>query len=225
MDFTIRGAFIASACLGFSISSFVVAAPTPQSAKSPARPAIAGAWQLNRDASDRPGQMSGQPADGARRGGGGGGGGRMGGRGRGGGMGGGMRGRAGGGARGGAEDRTRTMEIVRDAMMASPRLTIVQTDGGVSLTDADGRVLTLAVNGKKEKHVVGSETVEMKAKWDAGQLVIETDAGGGLKIVKTYSVASGESRQLQVLVKAEGSGRGGGRQVRHVYDPMEQQWR
>jgi hypothetical protein len=128
-------------------------------------------------------------------------------------MGGGMRG---GGRRGGGERRGAVVAALRDLMTPTPRLTIAEGDGAVSLTDAEGQVLQLATNGKKEKHVFGSETLETKTKWDGANLVVEISAGG-TRVVRTYAVVLTETtRQLQILTKLARSGND--REIKHVYD-------
>ncbi|HVB38065.1 MAG TPA: hypothetical protein VND92_05975, partial [Vicinamibacterales bacterium] len=143
---------------------------------------IAGAWRLNADLSDKPGQRpgqgqgQGQPGEGGGEGGEGGGGGRFGGgggyggggmgggMGRGGGMGGGRFG--GGGMRGGGgrmdPDQMRArMALMRDIMQPPDRFTLTTSPDtkSVSLTYADGRVFDYTTDGKKEKHQLTDGTV------------------------------------------------------------------
>jgi hypothetical protein len=207
---SVRRAFALAVAIGFSLSAWTIAAPSGQTAQA-TPPAIFGAWQLNSDASDKPPAT--EPAagreGGGRRGG-------FGGRGRGG-MGGGMRG---GGMRGGRSGRGESMAALRDAMRPTPRLTISGAEGSVLLTDADGQVLTLATNGKKEKHVLGTATVATKTKWDGPNLVIDFGGDDGFSIVRTYSIVTAETgRHLQVVTKIGGRG-GNSRTVTHVYDPV-----
>ncbi len=73
----------------------------------------------------------------------------------------------------------------------------------MTFTEADGRTRTYKTDNRKEKHQVTSATVETRARWEEGSLVIETDLGEGLKVTQTYSVGA-DPRQLTVLTKLEG---------------------
>ncbi len=140
----------------------------------------------------------------------------MGGRFGGGGMG-------GGGFRGGQrpdpEAMRARMALMRDIMQPPDRftLTIASDDQGVSMTYADGRVFNYKADGKKEKHQLTDGTVETKTKWDGKKLVMEYDLGGNFKIQRTYEL-SDKTPELVVTTKMEGGRRGGGREMKAVYD-------
>ena len=68
---------------------------------------------------------------------------------------------------------------------------------------ADGRTRTYKTDNRKEKHQATNATVETRARWEEGSLVIETDLGDGLKATQAYSVGA-DPRQLTVLTKLEG---------------------
>jgi hypothetical protein len=189
--------------------------PIAEQAKTEAPPPLAGAWQLNRDLSTAPGSGPGggemrPPGGGRRRGGFGGG--MGGGRGMGG-----RRGGAGGAA--GAEDQMAQMrETMRELMQPAMRLTIVQHDQTVSFTDDEGRACKFVVNGKKEKHQLQAATLETKAQWKDGALIIEWETGRGPKVVRSYRTQP-QSGQLIVETKLEGGRTGDRPPARHVYDP------
>lgn len=109
--------------------------------------------------------------------------------------------------------RSRLSEILE----APARLTIVQADGSIILTDHHGRSQRLTINNRKEKRPADNRMVEVRTKWDDGRLVNETWLGDGTKLTETYSVAS-ERRQLHVAVKLEGSHLPRPVNVRRVYE-------
>ena len=81
-----------------------------------------------------------------------------------------------------------------------PRLTIVQSDTAVTLTDGDGRSQTFAVTNQKQRLSIGGQTIEVRAKWDGDRLVKEMSLREGARIIETYST-TGEPRQLHFLEK------------------------
>ena len=76
-----------------------------------------------------------------------------------------------------------------------------------------------ATNGKKEKHQMDAGVVETTTKWDKGALVLSINAGNGMKVTKSYTMAS-ETRQLVVDIKVEDSRMPRPMPpIRQVYDP------
>jgi hypothetical protein len=175
---------------------------------APNAPKIGGVWKLNAQLSDPP-RIAGQGdgpnpvAEGGRRGGGMMPGGGVGGMGRGGGVPvGGQRGeRPGGGID--PEKLKAARALIEELMTPPAMLTVADTDGSVAFTEADGRTRTYKTDNRKEKHQATNATVETRARWEEGSLVIETDLGNGLKATQTYSVGA-DPRQLTVLTKLEG---------------------
>jgi len=165
-------------------------------------PNLTGAWTLNKDLSDDAAKLleSMQGGDHAGSGGGhtppGGSGGH----------GPGMHGGSGaGGNRGMTPEQMRAMRARMNSVLEAPtKLTIVQADGSVTLTDNDGRSRRLTTNNKKEKRPADNRMVDARTKWDDARLVNETWIDDGLKLTETYSTDS-ERQQLQVMVKLEGS--------------------
>jgi hypothetical protein len=178
-----------------------------------AAPKLGGVWKLNAQLSDAPrtpgqGDDGHRPvADGGRRGGGGGmvPGGGVGGLGRGGSSGvpmGGQRGE--GPGRGIDPEKLKAARALIEELMTPPAMvTIADADGAVTFTEVDGRTRTYKTDNRKEKHQAANATVETRARWEEGSLVIETDLGEGLKATQTYSVGAAP-RQLTVLTKLEG---------------------
>jgi hypothetical protein len=161
-------------------------------------PNLTGAWTLNQDLSDDGAKLIESMQSGDHGGSGGG---------FGGGHGPGMHGGGGaGGNRGGmTPEQMRAMRSRMNYVLeASTKLTIVQADGSVILTDNDGRSLRLTTNNKKENRPVDNRMVDVRTKWDDGRLVNETWLNDGVKLTETYSLTS-ERQQLQIMVKLEGS--------------------
>jgi len=197
-------------------------APAPP-ATAADKPSIAGAWSMNREASDvlppRGDNDSGDRGDGASHRGGGG-------RGYGGGhggFGGGGMGRGGGGMRGerpNPDEVARMRAATRDLMDPPDHLTITQTDSIIVITGADGHTTRLSPDGKKIKDE--NTGIERKTKWDGGKLVSEISGLGPGKATQTFTIDP-ESHQLRITVQMEGrSGRNGNappRTIAHVYDP------
>lgn len=193
-------------------------APAPAAAD---KPSIAGAWTMNKEASDARPARRGEDDSGddrgdrGRRGGYGGGRGGYGGRGGfGGGMGrGGMR-----GERMNPDDVARMREAMRDLVDPSDHLTITQTDSILVITGGDGRTTRLSPDGKKIKD--DNTGVERKTRWDGAKLVSEISGLGSGKATQIFAIDP-ESHQLRITVRIEGRSDRGSNQPRtitHVYD-------
>src|SRR5262245_11227599 len=182
-------------------------------AQAPETGALAGAWTLNRDASDQPvtrGDRGDSDARGRRGGFGGNGGGMR----RGGYRGGGGGGRAGGMDRD-PDEMARLRDAMRDVMNPPDHLTIVQSGALVILTSADGRTTRLSTDGSKIKDE--NTKIERKTKWDGGKLVSEISGLGPGKVTQTFAVDP-EHHQLRIAVQTEGGRQGQARTLTHVYD-------
>jgi hypothetical protein len=71
--------------------------------------------------------------------------------------------------------------------------------------------------GDKVKRDLGDDlTVEAKAEWDDGRLVVRRSVSGGASITETY-MPSADGTKLTVAVEMSG-GPGGGFEFRRVYD-------
>jgi hypothetical protein len=188
-------------------------------------PDLTGAWMLNNDLSDKPGQGRGRDEGGERGrsgrpggGGGGGFGGGMGGGGRGGGGRGGFGDPGGGGGMRNPEEMERMRAAMEVAMHVPARLTIVKVDERLVVTDQDGASFRIPLDGSKDTGAANGVGFETTAKWENSTLRVERKFKGGLKLVEDYAL-SADPRQLTISSKVEG-GRmpGGGRTVKRVYD-------
>lgn len=223
----------ARACIGpvalLVVLGTAASFPRPLVAQT-SNPAIAGAWTLNAELSDKPpappegdgrGRGRGGPDGGGRRGGGGGFGGGFGG-GRGG-----FGGPRGAGPAGNPEDMQRRRDAMRDLFDAPERLTITSTGSMVIVTTGDGRTTRLAPDGSKIKD--DSTGIERKTRWEAGKLVSEISGVIGGRVTETYAVQP-DSGRLEIVLAMQGgdggqNGRGPGPEGRgprrRVYDRKE----
>lgn len=129
----------------------------------------------------------------------------------------------GGGGGGRNPGETKAMqERMHRAMDAPASLAITQTTGSITFADGRGRSQTFTTNDKKQTVPLDDRTVEVRSKWDDGRLIKETSLGDGLKLMETFSLASGH-RQLHVTVKLEGSHLPQAVNVRRVYDLAKSQ--
>jgi hypothetical protein len=178
------------------------AAAPPATSTMPAD--LSGHWELNVQQSERPGQAAGAPGEG--------------GEGRGGyGGGGGGRGGYGGGGRGSGGESETTREQMRQVMQAARTLLIVQHANDLSITDDEGRVVTLKPDGNKVKEQQGGGNLERKTKWDGRSLVTEMKLEGGTKVTQTYTKVD-EGLQLIVSTKVEGGRIPRAMEFKRVYD-------
>jgi hypothetical protein len=185
---------------------------------SPDKAGIVGVWALDKDLSDRPGQLGGRgpegggpmgrPPGGGRGGGGGMGGGR-------GGMGGGMPGGMGGGGRD-RDDMRRAGRMSQDLTMPPEGLTIVQDGPLVMITTNDGRSVKLMSDGKEQERLTGDGAVKSKTRWSGEQLIVEEKIQDGPKVIRTYTVSS-DGRQLMLIIRIEGGDIPGASLVHHVF--------
>lgn len=190
-------------------------------AVQPDRHRFAGNWVLNNEQSDRPIGLNGRgPEEGVDRGGrggrGGGGRGRMGGGRFGGGFGG------GGGRMGGQRPDPEQMEKMREVMtamrQAPRRLVIIEKEDALVLTDEKGDIQRLLPDGQQHKQIFGTVQIDRTTKWKGNDLVTAIDAGGGMKLVQTYTILP-ETKQLSVTGTMENPrARNPGRAITFVYD-------
>ena len=202
----------------FTAVALVVAFGWPQGLRSvqdaqqpPAKPALTGAWTLNKDLSDKAPERSDRSEDGrgGRRGGVGRGGGGMG---RGGFGGGGM-GRGGRGSD--PQEMARMRDAMRDLLEPADRLTIVETESMVILTSSDGRTTRLSLDGKKIKDE--NTNLERRTRSEGGKVVSEISGLGPGKITQTFSVDQ-DTHQLRIVLLLEGGRESQPRTITHLYD-------
>ena len=184
-------------------------------AQAPDRASLAGVWTKTQELSDplptrgERGEARGRGPEGH--------GGRGGRGGFGGGFGGGGFGRGGTGGRPAMpnpEETERLREALRTIMQPGDRLTITQTDSMVVVTDQDGRTTRLSPDGKKIKDE--NTHIERKTRWEAGKLISEISGARPGKITQTFSVDP-ETRQMRIVVQAEGGRNDQQRTITHVY--------
>jgi hypothetical protein len=200
--------FAASAIAAIAV---LTAGPLPATGQpAAARPALAGAWSIDKAQSTAPGSVAmpddeGDPGpSGGRAPVGGGGFGGMGG-GRRGGMGAGRGGPGGGMAR--REENTAARRaLVEELMAMPPKFTIAQDGDKLVFIEPDGVVRTYLANDKAEKHQLQNGTIETKSRWDGGALEMELKPSDGLTIVRRYEVR-GTPRQLEVTTTTNRSPR------------------
>jgi hypothetical protein len=187
-------------------------------------PDLSGRWVLNKGVSDNPRDMMRGGDSGGGRSGGGGGmrSGRRGGFGGGGGGGGGRMGRGGGGGGGMSDEQRARMRQTMDLAFTAPAsLEIASGDSSVTLS-ADGDKLALTTDGRKvhrEPQADGDGAVDIKARWQGNDLIVERSVSGGGKISEDY-MRSVDGKQLYVIVNFDG-GRGRSITFRRIYDPAE----
>ena len=107
------------------------------------------------------------------------------------------------------------------AFTAPASLEIAATDSSVTLS-ADGDKLALTTAGRKvrrEPQADGEGAVDIKARWQGKDLIVERSVSGGGKISEDY-MRSIDGKQLYVIVNFDG-GRGRSITFRRIYDPAE----
>src|SRR6478672_9793348 len=188
------------------------AAPIDQ----PAAPTIAGAWVLNPARTESPAEIGFTPDWARAQGSGGGAEGRSGGGGRGG-------SRSGGGARGApplvresADDSTRVQQLTEEARTPPLRLTIIQKDTAVSITDDQGHVRTFRPDGHLEDLTIGTVALPTTARWDGASLVVLYDVETGRQLRYTYTPLA-DPTLLRVTIRFIERGREGD-EVRLTYE-------
>jgi hypothetical protein len=213
---TIRIVAVAGCAAAAALGSSRVVAQTPA---APA--AVAGQWELNRELTDRPEQIAaairadfGPPAQEQ-------------------GFGGAGEGRYGRGRRqpgeprppqgGSNQEANRQDQDQIDALTARLRypptsLTIAQSGTTVTFTDPQNGSRSVDVNGRKTKTTLGSSEIEVSARYEGPQLVIEENPGKGRTITWTYAVLP-STRQLLVRVAiSRAPGELGAFEIKYVYD-------
>ncbi len=183
-----------------------------------ARQQLVGEWKLNPELSEDPfAKMRQAREEGGGGGGGWGGGGGRGGGGGGWGGGGGHHGGHGGGyghSGGGAQQSGQSGGYARSMMLTASQITVTNIDPEVTVLDPDGQMRRFQADDKEHKDDAGNE---VKAKWDADRLVVETKGERGTTR-ETWSVGA-DPRRLTVLLEIKRSS-GGSVSVKRVFDPV-----
>lgn len=208
-----------------TIAVLLVTAALTVSPDTAQRLEIIGAWTLNHDLSTKPPEGGDRLPEGRPQGAGGRGG--FGGGGRGGG---GFGGRGGGGGMGGATgqmsegDRQKLQATIRRLRDAPERLTITHDGITVAFADGDGRTWKTTADGKKQTMLTGDGEIQIKAKIDGAQLIVEESIGGRGTLIYTYApTEDAGTRRLSVKVKLEGGNSPRPiPEMTRVYDALEQ---
>jgi len=189
-------------------------------AQTPAAAAIAGQWELNRELTDRPEQIAaairadfGPVAQEQRYGA--------------------VEGRYGRGRRqqgeprppqGGSsqepnqQDQEQIEALTARLRYPPTRLTIAQSGATVTFTAPQNDSRSVDVNGRKTKTTLGNSEIEVSARYEGPQLVIEESPGKGRTITWTYAVLP-STRQLLVRVAiSRAPGELGAFEIKFVYD-------
>ena len=214
-----EGAFGAKASRWLAVlpAACMLALLAPASARSQESGNLTGRWVLNRNQSQVDKQIGFNPAwlaAGTRSAGRESGGGEGGGRGR--------RG-SGGGQQGGfnvpresAEDAQRVQQLSAEARLPSPHLTIIDSRGTVTITDADDVSRTFHTDGKDDYLQIRGLPVTAVTARDTGPVVVRYKVEQGRELRYTYTRETG-GPQLTVDVQFVEGGRVADT-VRRVYD-------
>ena len=210
-----------ASCLLFGVVSAAAVALSPRAVRADDKPAgdetavaagqqLVGEWKLNPELSEDPSAKMRQARSEGGHPGGWGGGGWGGGRGgHHGGHGGGYGGSGGEGA-----PRGEGGGPVRSMMLTASQIMVTNIDPEVTILDPEGQIRRFQADDKAYKDDAGTE---VKAKWEAGRLVVETKGERG-STKETWTV-SADPRRLTVLLDIK---RSYGREVtvKRVYDPV-----
>jgi len=186
---------------------------TADEAVAATRQQLVGEWTLNPELSEDPREKMRQARGGGRPEGGAPPGGRGGGGGGWGHHGGGHAGR--GGAGGHAGPPGVAAGPAGSMLLTASRITVTNLVPEVTMLDPDGEVRRLHADGEAYKDSAGNE---VRTRWDASRLVVETRSRGG-RTKETWTVAN-DPRRLTVLIEVKRSV-GGEVMVRRVFDPVE----
>jgi hypothetical protein len=119
-----------------------------------------------------------------------------------------------GGRSRGPDEDTRTSPFIAE-LMSPPKTLVIGTDGGeVTFDTGEETLLRLRPGGRKVKREAGS--VEMKARWKDGELVVDAEHEDGDRMTTSYRVGS-DRQSLYVTTKVQPV-EGDDLEVRHVYD-------
>ena len=128
----------------------------------------------------------------------------------------------GGGGRRGTQDRAGGADpaamraALRLVTVAPRRLDLTLSDSLVTLGYTPQDVWVLPFGDKVKRDLGEGLTVEAKAEWDNGRLVVRRSVSGGASITETY-MPSADGAKLTVAVEMSG-GPGGGFAFQRVYD-------
>ena len=99
-------------------------------------------------------------------------------------------------------------------MLTASQITVTNIEPEVTVLDPDGQMRRFQADDKEHKDDAGNE---LKARWDADRLVVETKGERGTTR-ETWSVG-GDPRRLTVLLEIKRSS-GGSVSVKRVFDAV-----
>jgi hypothetical protein len=114
------------------------------------------------------------------------------------------------------EDARRRELLVGVVRTPSTRLTIAQTAGAVTITDARGRVLTFHPDGRVESQMFDGVPVTTVSRWDGARLEVRYRVQPGRELHYTFSRSATPQQLVVQVVFVE---RGGRDTITRVYDP------
>jgi hypothetical protein len=100
------------------------------------------------------------------------------------------------------EDQRAIDNITAAVRFPPPTLQITQTDGSITIGDAQGQSRTFQTNGKREQQLFDTTRADSVARREGPQVVIDVDLGKGRKMTSTYSIVP-TTRQLRMRVRFE----------------------
>jgi hypothetical protein len=114
------------------------------------------------------------------------------------------------------EQRQRMRQTMRLAFQAPAAFTIAATDSTVTFVSDSGQALVLYSDGRKLKQNADSGgAVDIKARWQGNDFVVERKVSGGGKVTEDY-LRSQDGKQLFVIVSFDAGHRS--IDFRRVYD-------
>jgi len=115
------------------------------------------------------------------------------------------------------EEQDRLASFMAALQYPPTRLTIAQSGNTISFTDAQNQTREFDTSGKRTKQTIGGAAIDVSARYEGPQLVIEQDLGKGRKITSTFSVLP--TKQLLVRIAlAPSEGQVGPFQIKQVYE-------
>ena len=93
--------------------------------------------------------------------------------------------------------------LVDEVVTLPARLTIAQEGDRLVFIEPDGVVRTYVANGKKEKHQLTNGTIETTTSWNGPRLTMTIVAGDRLRLTRTFTLATGQPRRLEVTTTFE----------------------
>ena len=118
--------------------------------------------------------------------------------------------------RGGGASPEAMRAAMRMVTVPPRRLDVALSDSLVTVGYTAQDVWVLPFGDKVKRDPGDDLTVEAKAEWDNGRLVVRRSLSGGASITETY-MPSADGTKLTVAVEMSG-GPGGGFEFRRVYD-------